>query len=69
MCAVVLFVMSFGLGNASLFLLRREGAELWLAFAGFFVVFASVYVVIAPMILRLRLKERAGAVHLTGHGA
>ncbi|MGH9712566.1 MAG: hypothetical protein ACRD5M_04620 [Candidatus Acidiferrales bacterium] len=67
--AIVLFVISFGLGDAVLVLLRRDGAELWLGFAGFFVVFLAVYAVFAPLVLRLRLKGTGGAPHLTGHKA
>jgi len=69
LCAVVLFLVSFGMGDAVLVLLRRAGVELWLAFAGFFVVFIAVYVVFAPLLLRLRLKGPEGGPHLTGHKA
>ena len=67
--ALLLFVISFGLGDAVLVLMRRNGAELWLGFAGFFVVFVAVYAVFAPLVLRLRLKSSAGAPHLSGHKA
>lgn len=67
--AIILFVVSFGLGDAVLVLLRREGVDLWLAFAGFFVVFIAMYGVLAPLVLRLRLKSSTGAPHLTGHKA
>lgn len=67
--AIVLFVVSFGMGDAVLVLLRRNGAEVWLAFAGFFVVFVTVYAVLAPMVVRLRLRSSSGEPHLTGHKA
>jgi hypothetical protein len=69
LCAVVLFVVSFGMGDAVLVLLRHGGAAIWLAFAGFFVVFVAVYAVFAPLMLRLRLKGTGGEPHLTGHSA
>jgi len=65
--AILLFVISFGMGDAVLVLLRRNGAELWLAFAGFFVVFVAVFAGFAPLVLRLRLKGSGGEPHLTGH--
>jgi hypothetical protein len=67
--AILLFVISFGMGDAVLELLRRNGVGLWLAFAGFFVVFVAVNVVLAPMVLRLRLRGSDGEPHLTGHKA
>jgi hypothetical protein len=67
--AIVLFVVSFGTGDAVLELLRRNGAQLWLAFAGFFIVFVAVNAVLAPMVLRLRLKGSGSEPHLTGHKA
>jgi hypothetical protein len=57
------------MGDAVLELLRRNGVGLWLAFAGFFVVFVAVNVVLAPMVLRLRLRGSDGEPHLTGHKA
>lgn len=56
-CAVVLFAVSFGLGDAALFFLRSHGADFWLAFTGFFVVFACVCTVAGPLILSWRLKD------------
>jgi len=69
LCAVVLFMVSFGMGDAVLVLLRRSGAAMWLAFAGFFVVFVAFYAVFAPLMLRLRLKGPGGEPHLSGHNA
>jgi len=68
-CAVVLFLLSFGMGDAVLVLLRRSGVENWLAFMGFFLVFIAVFGVFAPLLLRLRVKGHGGAPHLTGHSA
>ena len=38
--------------------LKKYGAAYWLTFVGFFVVFAVVFVVSAPALLRLQPKER-----------
>jgi hypothetical protein len=57
MCAVVLFAVSFGLGELVMIVLRREGAEFLTSLAALFVVFAAAYAVLGPMILRLRPKE------------
>jgi hypothetical protein len=56
MCAVVLFLLSCVLGDATLIALRHFGAPFWLAFAAFFAVFGATYAIAAPMILRLRVK-------------
>ncbi|MGA8555116.1 MAG: hypothetical protein WB630_11930 [Candidatus Acidiferrales bacterium] len=64
--AILVFALSFGLGNATLILLRHKGMDFLAAFAGFFVVFAAVYAVIAPAILRMRVKEQP-RTHLSGH--
>jgi hypothetical protein len=57
------------MGDAVLVLLRRNGTEIWLAFAGFFAVFMVAYAVFAPILLRLRLKGPGGEPRLTGHSA
>jgi hypothetical protein len=49
-------------------LLRHKGAEFWLACLGFFVVFAAVFALAAPVFLRMRLKDH-GDPHLSGHRA
>ena len=69
--AIVLFVVSFGLANAALLLLRRAGVEFLVALAGFFLVFALVYALLAPVVVRLRVKETSGGSepHLTGRSA
>lgn len=66
--AIIVFALSFGLGDAALVLLRHRGASLLLAFAGFFAVFAIVFALAAPVILRMRLKDHAGP-HLSGNRA
>jgi hypothetical protein len=66
--AIIVFALSFGLGDAALVLLRHRGADLLLSFAGFFVVFAAVFALGAPVILRMRLKDHAGP-HLSGNRA
>jgi hypothetical protein len=52
----VLFLLSCVLGDATLIVLRCLGAESWLSFAAFFVVFAATYLVGLRVILRLRVK-------------
>jgi hypothetical protein len=61
LCSILLFALSFGLGDITLVVLRQHGAEFWLAFLGFFVIFAGVYSAAAPLVLRLRLKDDAAA--------
>lgn len=60
-CAVVLFFLSCGLADAALILLRRAGAEFWLALLAFFVVFAAAYLAGLRLIMRLRVKAPAEA--------
>jgi uncharacterized protein (DUF983 family) len=38
--------------------LKKYGAAYWLTFVGFFVVFAVVFALAAPALLRLQAKER-----------
>lgn len=64
--AILLFVLSIGLGDAALTLLRRNGADLLVAFAGFFLVFAAVFILVAPLLLRMRVKDR-GSAGAAGH--
>lgn len=59
--AVVLFLVSCGLADGTLILLRHGGIAFWLAFAAFFVVFAAVYLVGMRVMLRLRVKANAAA--------
>ncbi|HXJ17725.1 MAG TPA: hypothetical protein VNM68_11095 [Candidatus Polarisedimenticolia bacterium] len=67
LCSIVLFMLSFGLGDIALVVLRQHGAEFWLACLGFLVVCAGVYAVAAPLV-RLRLKDDSGP-HLAGRRA
>jgi hypothetical protein len=64
--AILLFVLSIGLGDAALILLRRNGADLLMAFAGFFLVFAAVFALAAPVILQMRVKDH-GPAGAAGH--
>jgi hypothetical protein len=57
--ALLLFVLSIGLGDLALILLRKNGAGLLLAFGGFFLVAAAVFALAAPLILQMRLKDHA----------
>ena len=66
--AILILAVSFGLGDLALMLLRHKGAEFWLACLGFFVVFAAVFALMAPVFLRMRLKDH-GDPHLSGHRA
>jgi hypothetical protein len=56
------------LGDVALMFLRHKGEAFWVAFAGFFVVFAAVFALSAPVLLRMRLKDH-GDPHLSGHRA
>ncbi|MGA3300816.1 MAG: hypothetical protein ABSD87_12055 [Candidatus Acidiferrales bacterium] len=55
--AILLFVMSIGLGDLALVLLRKNGAGLLLAFVGFFLVTAAVFALAAPLVLQMRPKD------------
>lgn len=54
---LVLFGISFGMGLLVVAALRRDGAELLISLAAFFVVVAAVYAALGPVILSLRAKE------------
>jgi hypothetical protein len=56
--AVLIFVLSFGLAEGAMLVLRKVGAAYWLTFVGFFVVFALVFALGAPALLRFQMKER-----------
>lgn len=68
LCTILLAVIAFGAGEIALLLLRRAAAPLWMAIVGFVVVAAGVYAIIAPRIIRLRLKD-SNQPHLTGRPA
>jgi len=65
--AILLFVLSIGLGDVALVLLRRNGAGLLLAFAGFLLVFAAVFALAAPLLLQMRPKDPHGAGDPNAH--
>jgi hypothetical protein len=67
--AVVLFLVSFGMGDAVLAILRHDRVETWITLAGFFATFAAVFAVLAPLVLRLRPRGTGGEPHLSGHKA
>ncbi len=56
--AILVFVLSFGLAEAAMLVLRKVGAPYWLTFVGFFIMFAVVFALGSPAILRFQLKER-----------
>ena len=60
-CAVALFLVSCGLADGALILLRHVGVAFWIAFSAFFVVFAVVYLLGLRVIVRLRVKSAATA--------
>jgi hypothetical protein len=64
--AILLFVISIGLGDLALVLLRKNGSGLLLAFAGFFLVTAAVFALAAPLILQMRPKNQ-GAPGSSAH--
>jgi hypothetical protein len=55
--ALLLFVISIGLGDAAMVLLRRNGANFLMAFVGFFLVFVAVFALVAPLLLQMRVKD------------
>jgi hypothetical protein len=61
-CAVVMFLLACAAADVTLILLRRVGAESWLAFAAFFVVFVAAYLAGMRFILRMRVKNEAPPV-------
>ncbi|MFZ3217993.1 MAG: hypothetical protein WA192_18185 [Candidatus Acidiferrales bacterium] len=66
--AILVFALSVGLGDLALLFLRHKGAAMWVTFVGFFVVFAAVFALAAPVLLRMRLKDH-GDPHLSSHRA
>ncbi len=63
-CAILLFGLSVGLGDAALALLLRHGGQLGLGMSGFFVAFACAYGLAAPFVLRLRVRNDDGRAGL-----
>ena len=62
--AIIVFALSFGLGDAALMLLRHRGADLLVSFAGFFVVFAVVFALAAPCDFKDAVEGSYGAASL-----
>ena len=58
LCAVLLFLLSCGIADATLIILRHSGAPFWAAFLAFLVVFAAAYAIGTPLLLRLRIKAQ-----------
>lgn len=67
--AILLFLASFGIGEVALLIVRRLGEPLWMELGAFFAVFAVAFFVLAPLVIRLRMKERRAQPRLTGHKA
>jgi hypothetical protein len=64
--AILVFVLSFGLAELAMLGLKKFGAAYWMTFVGFFVVFAAVFILGAPALLRLQAKERKANPVATG---
>lgn len=58
-CTIVLFAACVGLGEAALLILQSHGENLGVGLIGFFVIFAGVYLLAAPALIKLRVKEKA----------
>jgi hypothetical protein len=58
LCATALFVACFGLGEAALLILQSHGQNLAVSLLGFFAVFAGVYALAAPVLIKLRVKDQ-----------
>jgi len=69
LCSILLFALSFGLGELTLIALRQRGVPLWLATFGFIVICAGVYSIGAPWVVRLRLKDDRAPNLVTRRGA
>ncbi len=58
-CTIVLFAACMGLGEGALLILRSRGANFAFSLLGFFVVFGGVYLLSAPALMKLRVKEKS----------
>ncbi|MGA9884718.1 MAG: hypothetical protein WBQ34_13455 [Candidatus Acidiferrales bacterium] len=58
-CTIVLFAACIGLGEAVLLILRSHGENMAISLTGFFVVFAGLYSLAAPALMKLRVKDRS----------
>jgi DNA-directed RNA polymerase subunit RPC12/RpoP len=56
-CTVVLFAACIGLGEAALLLLQSGGQSFAVSVIGFFAVFAAVYFLAAPSLIKLRVMD------------
>jgi hypothetical protein len=67
-CTICITILAFGAGEIALLLLKRFTGEIWIAIGGFVLVAAAVYLVLGPVMMRLRAKH-PGQPHLKGHSA
>ncbi len=58
LCIILLFATCIGLGEGALLLLQSGGQTFALSVIGFFAVFAAVYFLAAPSLIRLRVMDR-----------
>lgn len=56
-CTIVVFGICIGLGETALLVLQSHGQNLAVGVLGFFVVFAGVYALAAPFLIKLRAKD------------
>lgn len=68
-CAVVLFLASFGLGEVTLLVLRRMGQHTWVSILACIAVFALAFIVLGPLVIRLRIRERRAQPRLSDRKA
>jgi hypothetical protein len=59
LCTIVLFAACIGLGEGVLLLLQSRRESIAISVLGFFAVFAGVYLLAAPALIKLRLKDNA----------
>jgi hypothetical protein len=59
LCAIVVFALCIGLGEASMLILQWHGANFAIGLLAFFFVFAAVFALAAPIVLKLRVKDGA----------
>lgn len=67
--AILLFLASFGLGDLTLLLLRRMGQHTWVSILACIAVFALGFIALAPLVIRLRVRERRAQPRLTDRKA
>jgi len=59
LCTIVVFGLCMGLGEASMLMLQWHGANFGIGLLGFFFMFAAVFALAAPIVLKLRVKDDA----------